>query len=256
MNPARNPARNPAMNPVMKHTRKPTAGGFRWLAATLIAIGCVSLTSCTSPRRLDRTDPAATLDQLARWMEGSFSNHLQAGRDPEFPETLLHVVRIWPTIEQGAWFYFEEIPTASASPIRQQIRHVSELSPGLFACEVYSLPANPAAWTGAWSQPARFSELSIDQLTAREGCTVMLTSGADGAYDGTTNGTSCRSEISAAAYATTRVRIHAQGIDVWEECFDEHGMPVGGPARPVVKGPLRFERLESSTAERVRSGGA
>jgi hypothetical protein len=228
-----------------------------WKLAQILGVCSIaSLTSCTSPKTLDRTNPGATLDQLAGWMEGSFSNHQQAGLHPEFPETLLHIVRIWPTIEEGAWFYFEEIPTASGAPIRQQIRHITQIAPGTFAFEVYSLPENAATWTGAWAEPARFAELKIDQLDNRDGCTLTLTSSADGAYDGSTDGTSCKSELSGAAYATTRVRIDAQGLAVWEKCFDEHGKPVGNSGVSSARGPLRFERLESSTADSVRSGGA
>lgn len=243
-----------------KRAMETSTRGFRWVmksaTCTLLACSIASLACCTVPKTLDRTNPGATLEQLAGWMEGSFSNHLQVSLHPEFPETLLHIVRIWPTIEEGAWFYFEEIPTASGSPIRQQIRHVTQIAPGTFACEVYSLPGNAAAWTGAWAEPARFAALKIDELENRDGCTLTLTSGADGAYDGSTGGTSCRSELSGAAYATTRVRIDAQRIDVWEECFDEHGKPVGKHGPGSARGPLRFERLESGTAESVRSGGA
>ena len=60
-----------------------------------------------------------------------------------------------------------------------------------------------------------------------------------GAYTGATHDRDCESRLRGAAYATTEVRIDAQGMTSWDRGYDAEGRQVWG----ATEGGYRFKRV-------------
>lgn len=179
------------------------------------------------------------LDRLAEWMTGSFSSEAQAAEDPDFRHIVLHMARIWKQRGDGIWLYVEQAAAESAgSPYRQRVYHVRRVGEDLFASSVFTFE-NPLSRAGAWRDESPLADLSPEDLEARQGCTIYLLERSDGAFEGSTLGRLCRSELRGATWASSEVVIDAEGMVSWDRGFDDAGAQVWG----AEKAGYRFERM-------------
>jgi hypothetical protein len=179
------------------------------------------------------------LDRLAEWMTGSFSSEAQAAEDPDFRHIVLHMARIWKQREDGVWLYVEQAAAESAaSPYRQRVYHLRRVGEDLFASSVFTF-ADPLSRAGAWRSESPLADLSPDDLEPRQGCTIYLLERSDGAFEGSTLGRLCRSELRGATWASSEVVIDAGGMVSWDRGFDDAGAQVWG----AEKAGYRFERM-------------
>ncbi len=179
------------------------------------------------------------LERLAGWMSGSFSSAAQAGEDPDFRHIVLHMARIWKQRGDGIWLYVEQAAAESAgSPYRQRVYHVRRVGEDLFASSVFTFE-NPLSRAGAWRDESPLADLSPEDLEARQGCTIYLLERSDGAFEGSTLGRLCRSELRGATWASSEVVIDAEGMVSWDRGFDDAGAQVWG----AEKAGYRFERM-------------
>jgi hypothetical protein len=193
------------------------------------------LLACLAPAA-SAADPE--LDRLVGWMCGSFSSAVQAAEDPEFRTIVLHVVRIWPHRQDGAWLYVEQAAAESAAqPYRQRVYRLRRVGEDVFASSVYTF-ADPLSRAGAWRAEAPLADLPPEALEAREGCTIYLVARRDGAFEGSTLGRLCRSELRGATWASSEVVITAGGMLSWDRGWNDAGEQVWG----AEKGAYRFER--------------
>lgn len=180
------------------------------------------------------------LDLLAERLTGHFSSERQSVEQPGYLDIQLHSVRIWPGRTDGIWIYVEQaMATALEKPYRQRIYLLVEEPNGTFASVVYELP-EPAAFVGAWAEPARFAQITPQQLSERVGCNVWLTKNERGEFVGSTIGTGCGSILNGAAYATSEVVIDGNGMSTWDRGYNDKGEQVWG----ATEGPYRFDRVE------------
>lgn len=194
-----------------------------------------------APGMTEAITPGEHMDELLQVMEGSFSSEKQSKADPEYFEIHLHMTRIWKDRKDGAWLYVEQAAAAALEkPYRQRIYHVTALPDGGYQSDVYTLPGDPLAVTGAWKDPAKLGAIKPEDLKKKDGCGVILHRTAKGVFDGGTEGNGCASDLRGAAYATSKVHAEPTGLRTWDQGFDKDGKQVWG----AVKGPYQFDRVK------------
>lgn len=182
---------------------------------------------------------ASDLDVLASQMTGSFSSEAQALADEDFFHIQLHMKRIWPGREDGVWLYVEQASAESADqPYRQRVYHVRHVGEDLFASSVFTFD-EPLARAGAWRLEAPLADLSPDDLEERDGCTIYLVRRADGAFEGSTLGRLCTSNLRGATWASSEVVITGDGLVSWDRGWNDTGEQIWG----AEKAGYRFDRL-------------
>lgn len=182
------------------------------------------------------------LARLTAWMTGSFASTAQAARDTNFADIRLEMAPIWPDRSESVqthWLYVEQAMVGYLDrPYRQRVYRVRALGEGRYESAVYTLP-DPRRFVGAWKQPELLAPLTPDSLEVRTGCAIVMTIDRDGDFVGSTNGRDCISELSGASYATSTVRIDADGMDTLDQGFDDAGTQVWGSRH----GPYEFRRV-------------
>jgi hypothetical protein len=188
--------------------------------------------------------PAAkpSLEELAGFMVGSFSSAEQANQDPKhFFDIRLEVVRIWPERKDGTWLYVEQAAADSlAKPYRQRVYRLSAGLDGRFESVISTFKDDPLKHAGAWRERQPLAALAPKDLDPRRGCAVFLAADGKGAYVGATRAQDCESNLRGAAYATTEVRVDAQGMLSWDRGYDKAGKQVWG----ATEGGYRFNRVK------------
>lgn len=182
------------------------------------------------------------LDDLVTYMTGSFSSAGQAEADPEnYFDIRLEMAPIWTEREDGSWLYVEQaVATALQRPYRQRVYRVHALDDDVFASDVYLLPGDPLEFAGAHEDPSLLADVTPEDLTLREGCTVYLRRVEDGSYFGQTEVGPCSSSLGDAAYATSEISMTADGLVSWDRGFNENGEQVWG----ATKGGYIFMKVE------------
>ena len=205
------------------------------LSLLLTILALPWLAACaTAPRA--RT---GSVEELASWMTGAFDSSAQAQADPEnYRDIRLHMTRIWPGRTDGAWLYVEQAVAATQDkPYRQRVYHVSGLPDGSFRSEVFTIDGDPLRFAGGFREPAKLAALSERNLVPRAGCAIALHRATDTeAYEGSTTGKDCPSELRGASYATSIVTVRPDTLRSWDRGFDQHDAQVWG----ATKGPYVF----------------
>ena len=169
------------------------------------------------------------LQDLARYMIGSFSSAEQAAQDTAFLDIRLETWPIWEDRNDGIWLYVEQADAeALDTPYRQRVYRLTAGTDGTFLSTIYSLPGDPLRFAGAWRNPEPLGELTPGSLVEREGCTVVLRREPGGDFVGSTVDRSCPSDLRGASYATTEVRVSEGELLSWDRGFDEEGRQVWG----------------------------
>lgn len=182
--------------------------------------------------------PDAGLERLAARMTGSFSSTLQSQTDERFRDVRLHVTRIWPERSDAVWLYVEQAMAEHLdAPYRQRVYRVTRGGERSFLSAVYELP-DPGAVVGAWRQERPLANLAPDALLERPGCAVTLHEDPEGTFSGSTAERQCASVLRGATWASSEVRIDADGMTSWDRGFDAEGRQVWGSEA----GPYRFVR--------------
>ncbi len=173
---------------------------------------------------------AGHLKKLLSMMTGSFDSAEQAKLDPEnYYPIHLQMVPIWESRDDGPWLYVEQaLETTLEKPYRQRIYRLSSGNNNTYLSEVYTLPGDPLNYAGFWQKTANFDPISPDSLNIREGCAIMLTFNNDGSFSGSTDGTSCSSQLRGATYATSEVSITDSVLISWDRGWDSDGNQVWG----------------------------
>lgn len=222
----------------------PAAGRRRalWIAIALLATPFAAPIGCQAPGpKVASSNPT---EAVAGLLVGSFTSAAQAKADKDFREIHLHMTRIWTSRTDGPWIYVEQaVASEPLKPYRQRIYQVAlsdnpDAVPGTVESRVFELPGDPLAFAGAWSEPARFDAVSVEQLVPRDGCTVYLVPNTDGSWSGGTDGNGCSSALRGASYATSEVTVNEKELRSWDRGYDRSGKQVWG----AEKGAYVFER--------------
>ncbi|MEO1366715.1 MAG: chromophore lyase CpcT/CpeT [Acidobacteriota bacterium] len=168
-------------------------------------------------------------DHLASWMQGSFSSADQAESDEDFFDIRLEMVEIWQGRDDGPWLYIEQAAASQLDqPYRQRVYRLVEKDGGAIGSIVYEMP-EPLRFAGAFRSDDPLAELSPDDLTEREGCTVFMRWIDDeGLYRGATVDDHCKSSLRGASYATSEVEVRPDRLETWDRGWSADGEYVWG----------------------------
>ena len=211
------------------------SNGISRMRIPSLLLWCVALgASCQS----SGVDSSSGADRLARWMSGNFSSASQAAAAPEdYFDIRLVMVEIWAERADGPWLYVEQAAASALDrPYRQRVYRLVDTPEGVRS-DVFLLPGDALAFAGAWRTPDSFDTLEPAALVEREGCSIYLVE-RDGAFEGSTRGDSCSSELRGATYATSEVRIEPDLLTSWDRGWDQDGVQVWG----AELGPYEFVR--------------
>jgi hypothetical protein len=212
------------------------------LLAALLLAGCrhaaeSSPATSTSPK----PSSAALLKELERYLTGSFTSAAQAQADSRFFDIHLHMSPLWPQREDGPWLYVEQAAAARLDkPYRQRVYRLRALEDGRLESQVFLLPGDALQYAGAWQRPELLAAVTPEQLVPREGCSILLTAEQQPLlFRGSTQGTSCPSDLRGATYATSEVTLQEGALLTLDRGYDAQGKQVWGSEH----GPYRFERV-------------
>ncbi|HMQ21530.1 MAG TPA: chromophore lyase CpcT/CpeT [Planctomycetota bacterium] len=188
-----------------------------WLAGAALFQSCAS-------------GPAAvSLDEVARWFSGSYSNRKQAELLPQdFDEQRLTVVRVWEGRGDGPWLY-ARFETKDGRLLRHcvyRLRSDGDQRGLRVVLEVYDVPGDPGRFAGIAAHPEHFVSLRREDLTLVEPCSITLLK-QQGAWVGGTQGRAC-AERPGAKYTTRIVRLFEDRFESWLRGFDARGEQVFG----------------------------
>lgn len=202
-------------------------------AATLAHQGAED-TPASSPAEVVPGIPAPSIEQLQQWLVGRFDSSAQAMADERYFDVSLTVCPVtWHGAEKT--LYVEQAITANlAKPYRQRL-YVLSRDGELFRSQIYELSDAESA-VGLCAAPENFDADS--EAAVLDGCAVELNWTGD-AFEGTTSGRACTNAWGDAAYATSEVRIHADGVLSWDRGYDDAGSQVWG----AEAGPYAFVRV-------------
>ncbi len=171
-------------------------------------------------------------------MRGAFSSSEQHLRDTaNYFDIRLTMTPVWQARTDGFWFYVEQaVAGFETKPYRQRVYHVIEPTPGKFESVIYTL-SDPLRFAG---HAELIEKLTIDSLTEKAGCAVLL-SKQKGAFSGGTVGKNCPSERKGATYATSQVTIEKSRLLSWDQGFNDKEEQVWG----AEKGGYQFVKQKS-----------
>ncbi|MDG5492423.1 chromophore lyase CpcT/CpeT [Psychroserpens sp. SPM9] len=206
---------------------------FLTLLIILTLIGCKN----------DKQTPQEPISQdhsheLVALMQGSFDSEIQSQVDSTYFNISLHMYPIWK--DKGNFLYVEQaLSSKQEQPYRQRIYEITRLNDSMYNSAAYTIE-NDSLWIGKWKTPEAFQELTLDQISKKEGCEVLLKRLDADYFKGETGEKTCESTLYGAAYATSEVEIMEDKIISWDRGFDAKGEHVWG----AEKGGYIFNKLD------------
>ncbi|MEM5565245.1 chromophore lyase CpcT/CpeT [Psychroserpens sp. AS72] len=178
------------------------------------------------------------LPELFSLMQGSFDSEIQSQVDSTYFNISLHMYPIWK--DKGNFLYVEQaLNSKQDKPYRQRIYEVVKLNDSIFSSAIYTIE-NDSLWIGKWKSPESFDTLSMDNVTKKEGCEVVLKRIEPNYYKGKTGKKTCESSLYGASYATSEVEIMEDKIISWDRGFDDKDEYIWG----AEKGGYIFNKLD------------
>lgn len=216
----------------------------------LVSIVCFQV---TAQQKLTKEDLKSLRDRL----EGNFDTYEQSKRDSSYYNILLHMkefklkdipvkekfsikkIKLSQKKEETYWMYVEQaMASAPEKPYRQRIYHLYNNGDSVLVSQVYEMNF-PQRFVGSWNDLSKLSQLTIDSLTERTGCSMYIYKDTDGNFVGSTRGESCESSLKGAQYATSEVTIGSTMLISWDRGWDENNQQVWG----ATKGGYRFRKF-------------
>lgn len=187
---------------------------------------------------LSQSNAQRHLMVLRGFIEGEFSNKIQAKQDTGFSEIEWSIRQVWKKRKDGLWFYMEQRPAGvPAKTIQQRMGHFYVQDDSTIVLQYFDFK-EPDTYVGWARTPKRFDSVKFYALRNRTGCEVFVRKDSAGVYAGTTDGKDCRSNEAGATYTTSSLRIRSGSIHIWERDWNADGVQVSGSR----KGPYQFQR--------------
>lgn len=208
----------------------------RYFLVFLLAIICYSCKN--DPSKTNGDSKPNHLPELFAMMQGSFNSEVQAQVDTTYLNISLHMYPIW--TDKGNFLYVEQaLNTKQDKPYRQRIYEVTQLNDSIYSSAIYTIE-NDSLWIGKWKTPEAFDSLTMDMVSKKEGCDVLLQRIEPKFYKGETGEKTCESTLYGASYATSEVEIMEDKIISWDRGFDNNDKHIWG----AEKGGYIFNKLD------------
>jgi hypothetical protein len=181
--------------------------------------------------------PDKPFELLKKYMSGSFSSELQSRQDSDYFDIRLRMEPIWSASDTEFYLYVEQaMSTALDKPYRQRIYKVVKESEDRFTSYIYTINA-PQRFTGKNGSDEIFTMITPDSLKVLEGCEVRLSFNSKmNQFEGATADRTCPSTRSGATHTTSKVVITANGMNSWDQGWNDSGAQVWG----ATKGGYEF----------------
>lgn len=216
--------------------------------ACVVTLGCGGPPVVQGPRDEFVPPPMQAMSNtlhVAVMMSGSFSSSAQSAEDPSYFDVRLHIVPIWTDRADGPWLYLEQATVEEAStPYRQRIYRLVDHGAGRVEGIVFEFSGSPAAYVGAWKDPARLNALDPSLLLPRMGCSVLLHPEGPDRFVSRVRGDACHSDLRGAASESSEFTLTPGLIETWDRGYDASGQQIWGPRT----GPYRFVREDSNAS--------
>lgn len=185
----------------------------------------ITILSCKDATKTELKEDKE-LKELFALMQGSFSSEIQSQVDSTYYNIVLHMYPIWE--EKGNFLYVEQAQnTRPNSPYRQRIYEVKRHSDSTFSSAIYRLNTD-SLWIGKWKNPKAFDSITLENISLKEGCDVILNKVAPKYFTGKTGDNTCESIMNGASFARSEVEILEDKIISWDRGFDANGNYVWG----------------------------
>lgn len=205
----------------------------------LLLLAVVTLFSCKDKNQnTEETTKPSHLPELFTLMQGSFDSETQSQVDSTYFNISLHMYPIWK--DKGHFLYVEQaISSKQNKPYRQRIYEVKQLNDSMYSSAIYTIE-NDSLWIGKWKTPEAFDKLTMDHVSKKEGCEVVLQRLDQYYFKGETGEKTCESSLYGASYATSEVEILEDKIISWDRGFDDNDAHIWG----AKKGGYIFNKID------------
>ena len=172
------------------------------------------------------------LQQLAAWMTGEVNNFKQTrekelGPDSIKANVVYRIIRVFEDLPDGYYLLAEQSNLNSQDkPFRQRIYHIDfhpiDAAKFLLTPYKYKRAEDAATSVGIWRNIENFS-LSIEDFIEVNCMFEFRRNIIDGAFEGSTVGKTCAGSWGKTSYILAGDRIAHDGIQTWEQGFDNKG---------------------------------
>lgn len=191
---------------------------------------------CSNFTSSDDTD----LLKLKSWMTGSFNSQEQSKQDSNYLNINLEMVEIFKNRNDGFWLYVEQAVASSIEkPYRQRVYRLTKSENDKFESAVF-LISNPEKYIGAWKNIQILNQLTFEEVSFKEGCSIILDKLED-SFIGKTIDKKCPSELQGSSYTTSEVYIEENVLVTWDRGFNKNDKQVWGS----ITGPYIFKKLKN-----------
>jgi CpeT protein len=175
----------------------------------------------------------ADLEAMATMMAGPWTSAELAARDSTYLDIRSVNVRIWQRDPEysGAWFYTESArPSAPATPYRQNVFNLVAQEDGTVHAYQYRVRA-PERFAGAALANRAPEGLTLDDLIALPGCTLVWHREQAGRFVGAMRPRACRNKFRGATWMDGSSWIEPGRFYTWDRGMNDAGEQVWGPTR-------------------------
>ncbi|MDZ4746345.1 MAG: CpcT/CpeT family chromophore lyase [bacterium] len=175
-----------------------------------------------------------TVLKLYKWVQGSFSNKLQAEKDTSISVNRLHITQFIDISNDSSRFFVEERLATDTSMWKFRcIWRIKRVEEGMIELVEFDLPDNDkydlTDLRGIGIGGKNFM-IDVVGLRRRRGCEVNIQFDGN-VFGGSTHGTGCRAQESGGSYRTVEVKFMIDGMLIRERSFNALSEQIGGPQR-------------------------
>jgi hypothetical protein len=175
----------------------------------------------------------ADVETMATMMAGPWTSAELAARDSTYLDIRSVNVRIWQGDPEysGAWFYTESArPSAPTTPYRQNVFNLVAQEDGTVHAYQYRVRA-PERFAGAALANRAPEGLTLDDLIALPGCTLVWHREPGGRFVGGMRPRACRNKFRGATWMDGSSWIEPGRFYTWDRGMNDAGEQVWGPTR-------------------------
>lgn len=166
------------------------------------------------------------VDEMASHLTGTFDSSQQAVENPAYYSVSLKTCAVELTDLGSTVLYVEQALSDSLNqPYRQRLYHLTEGEVSDVASHIYEL-SNPNKFIGLCDSEQSI-EISMDEVSLKEGCSVNLDWNGNG-FEGATDVGTCLSTMNGATYATSEVETSGDMISSWDRGWNSNDQQVWG----------------------------
>ena len=193
----------------------------------------IIMTGCVKHASIDNYNIDKDYTILADWLTGEFSSAEQSLSDTSFFDIHLVMYPIWQERDDGIWIYVEQsLASMPERPYRQRVYCLKKLRYGLYESRVFEIDSAEQFIAAYKYNDLR--GLSIEDISLKKGCSIIIRRKCQLIFQGSTVGTSCSSNLHGADYARSDVVIRKNKMLSHDRGYDNEGNQIWGPESPYI----------------------